>query len=265
MEPKMFHVKQSAATRELPPVPVSHPSADMVASVRSLLEAGAVPCTDDQAATMAAHLQFVLDANAIAQLTAIKTYEQGLVQHVLDSCLAYLEVSAAPEGPIVDLGSGGGFPGLPLSVLTGRPVLLVDSVGKKARLVQQFIDQTPSLRQRAMAYAGRAEALAKTEARDQAGVVVARALAPLSALVELAAPLLKPGGWLVALKGEPSNDEFARGDATARIIGMERLGVREYTLGDTGARRCVVIYRRIGVLKRQLPRKEGLAQHQPLA
>ena len=265
MEQKVFHVKQESPNRELPLVPVVAPDPASVERIQKMLASESIPCSPEQASVLAAHLQFVLDANAVAQLTSIKSYEQGEVQHVLDSCLAFLEVNAAPEGPIVDLGTGGGFPGIPLAVLTHRQVVLVDSVGKKARLVQQFIDQVPELSDLANTYAGRAEALANTSARDQAGVVVARALAPLSALVELAAPLLRPGGWLVALKGEPSAEELSRGDATARIIGMERIGVREYQLGDTGARRCVVIYRREGALKRVLPRKEGLAQHKPLA
>ena len=265
MTPESFHVKQPAGQRPLPVVPLVDPPAGAAFELLSLMAELGIAVTQEQAEQLAVHLQFVIEANKVAQLTSVTEFADGLIQHVVDSALALPEVQRALAGPIADLGSGGGFPGVPLAVLSDRDTLLVDSVSKKARLMEQYARSAHRTGGRISAFPGRAESLARTDQRGSFAIVTARAVSQLPALVELAAPLLSDGGDLIALKGDLSNDEKDRGDQVAALLGMRSVSFREYQLPRTGAKRTVVVYRRHGPLKVDLPRNEGQAQHNPLA
>lgn len=217
----------------------------------------------EEARTLVAHLAFVLDRNKQVNLTAIKDEEQGLRLHVLDSLVPVQEMQACPEGPILDVGTGGGFPGLPLAIVARRNATLLDSVGKKVSAVDEFLAEQ-GLGAQIRVEKGRAEDFATTHSGEFAAVV-ARAVSQLPSLVELAAPLLKPGGCFVALKAAPDPEEVARGDAVARIVGLGAASVRGLTLPGGSEARTVLCYRRERDSSVSLPRRAGLAQRKPLA
>lgn len=112
--------------------------------------------------------------------------------------------------------------------------------------------------------ASRAEALARTEPGRYA-VVVTRALSELPALVELAAPLLEHGGELICMKGIPSFEELRRGEAAASIVGLRLDSDRQLELPEDVGRRRILVYRKVRQSDIHLPRREGAAQHSPLA
>jgi 16S rRNA (guanine527-N7)-methyltransferase len=208
---------------------------------------------------LAAHARSVLLANAAMNLTAIA--EMDFVPlHVLDSLSA---VAFLPEddAPLADLGSGAGYPGIPLAIVTGRPVALVESVRKKAGFLAAVCAE---LRLEATVHAVRAEELAATHP-GEFGCVVARALSSLPSLVELAAPLLTRGGTLVCLKGRPEASEVARGDAAASQCGLARLRYESVMVPGVAAERTIITYRKTGGPGHVLPRRVGLAQRRPLA
>lgn len=208
------------------------------------------------------YMEGVLAANRKINLTSIVEPEAAVRLHLLDSLTAVPELERAPEGPVLDLGSGGGFPGVPLSIATGREVVLLDSVGKKAVAVESVLHcMSPEVNARATA--GRAEELASSSPAAYAAVV-ARAVAPLASLVELASPLLEDGGVLIALKGRPDDAEMASGISAAAIVGMTLAEVRNLTLPGTDERRRVVTFVKSGQPTVKLPRRVGLAQHDPL-
>jgi 16S rRNA (guanine527-N7)-methyltransferase len=126
----------------------------------------------------------------------------------------------------VDLGSGGGFPGLPLAAaLPAERALLVDSVRKKAAFLEAAAAAT-GLADRVEVAAVRAEALAADPGhREHWPAVVSRAVAGLPELVELAFPLLAPGGSLVAWKGDLDEDELAAGRRAVRALGGGRIAI----------------------------------------
>jgi 16S rRNA (guanine527-N7)-methyltransferase len=205
-------------------------------------------------------LELLRDANALFNLTAIKE-DDWIWAHVIDSLSCIPEVSASIPGPMADLGSGGGFPGVPVAVATHREVVLVESVKKKAAFLANVMA--------VLALPGhvepvRAEELALSEPRTFA-VVTARALSGLASLVELASPLLKRGGRLVCLKGDPRAEELESGATAARMCGMALVGSRDVRLPISDAKRMIVVYERTGRSKVDLPRRTGLAQRQPLA
>jgi 16S rRNA (guanine527-N7)-methyltransferase len=209
---------------------------------------------------MLTHLDLLRAANAKFNLTAIKD-EDWLWAHVLDSLSCTPEVEASLAGRLADLGSGGGFPGVPVALATGRDVTLVESVKKKAAFLGEVVT--------ALGLAGRVEAV---RAEDLAlseesafSVVTARALSALGSLVELGSPLLKRGGRLICLKGDPRAEELESGEVAARLCGMSYSGSRDVAIPGSDAARTIVVYERTGPAKIHLPRRPGMAQRQPLA
>jgi 16S rRNA (guanine527-N7)-methyltransferase len=191
-------------------------------------------------------------------LTRISRPEDLVRLHVVDSLVPWRY--AQPVAPLVDIGSGAGYPGIPTAIVHGGPVLLCESVGKKASFLKECVAQ---LGIEVDVYQGRAEELA-LERGAAFHTVTARAVSALPSLVELAAPLLQPGGRLIALKGSPAPSEIAAGAAAARMCGLTPVGRWEYTLPDGDDRRCVIAYERTGEAEIRLPRRTGLAQRQPL-
>jgi 16S rRNA (guanine527-N7)-methyltransferase len=228
--------------------------------ISSGLAAMGLSCSADQAAALLEHLRLVDEANASFNLTTIQP-EDAVMMHILDSAVAVPYLEQAPEGGFADLGSGAGFPGVPLAILTGRSVSLVESVKKKAAFLERVV---AGLRLKATVHPIRAEELALVRGASYAAVT-ARALSALPSLVELASPLLQDGGLLVCLKGRPDDEELMRGDAVGRKCGMLRIDTLPVIIPGVDATRTIIVYRREGKSRTILPRRNGLAQRQPLA
>lgn len=221
-----------------------------------------ITASAEQADLLEAHLRFVLEKNQTVNLTSITEYERALVLHVLDSLLVLPEVENAPAGALLDLGTGAGYPGIPLALMTQRAVTLLDAREKKILLLREFLSQYTGL-SHCEAMAGRAEEFACAH-RECYAVVTARALSSLPSLVELASPLLQTGGCLIALKGQLQKDETARAARLAKVTGLRLSSQRAYSL-PSGEHREVVVYEKMNPARIKLPRRTGLAQHKPLA
>ncbi|HEX4896860.1 MAG TPA: 16S rRNA (guanine(527)-N(7))-methyltransferase RsmG [Candidatus Limnocylindrales bacterium] len=168
-------------------------------------------------------MRLLLAWNAAINLTAITDPADVARRHVADSLTALDVVRGGPHASLLDLGSGGGYPGLPLAAALPRTrVLLVDSTVKKAAFLEA-VRKGLGLADRVAVVAARAEALTPGGAAGKSGagagngqdVVTARAVGPLGDLVELALPLLADGGRLVAWK---------RGDLAAELDAARRAG-----------------------------------------
>jgi 16S rRNA (guanine527-N7)-methyltransferase len=161
------------------------------------------------------HVRLLLAWNAAINLTAITDPAAVARLHVIDSLAVLPILLAGPHATLVDLGSGGGFPGLALAAaLPATEVLLVDSVAKKTAFLE--------VAARAVGLAGRvvvANRRAETLPRDRWDVVTARAVGGLPELVELALPLLRRGGRLIAWKRGPLEEEMAAAGRAAAALG----------------------------------------------
>ena len=219
--------------------------------------------TTEQNSLFEKHLELVIEANKITNLTRIVSPESGRLLHIEDSLAAVPEVLQAPEGKTADIGTGGGFPGIPLSIATGRPFDLIDSVGKKTAQLDSIIEQL-GLSDRISTWHGRIEDLG-SERKGQYALVTARALAALPVLLELASPLLKMGGQLISYKSGMYQDELERALAIQNKVGMKFVSVREFMLSDNETSRSVLVFEKASKPKMSLPRRVGLAQKKPLA
>ena len=220
-----------------------------------------VVCTDEKIALMLQHLRLLMQTNATLNLTRICDEEDMLELHLWDSLVALPYLNDAKEVMLLDLGTGGGFPGIPLAIASGRETVLLDSVKKKVAAVQRFVDALNLVN---VTTAGcRAEEYA-IEHPKNASVVTARAVTRLGALVELSSPLLTKHGRLIALKGQHDLDEERIADKTAKICGMKKICVEETQLPISHQTRTVYVYEKTSEPTIKLPRHNGFAQKKPL-
>lgn len=217
---------------------------------------------DQTMSLMQRYLDSILEANKVTNLTRITDGEQARLLHIEDSLVGLPEVNEAPTGLYGDLGSGGGFPGVPLALATGRKTLLVDSVKKKMAIVQSALDDL-SLSEQISTSSERIEDL-PLEYKEKFAVLTARALSKLVSLIELASPLLKKGGRLVCYKAQLSSEELEEALAVQDLVGMKMISHREICLSDGETTRTIVVFEKIGKSRIKLPRRIGLAQKQPL-
>ena len=218
--------------------------------------------SSDELKACVSHLDLVLQANKTTNLTRILNVEDAAVLHILDSLVLLPYIERAPEGALLDMGTGAGFPGIPLTIVTHRRATYIDSVGKKVDAVNSFV-QTLGLKH-AHAVHDRLEEYARSH-KKQFSVVTARALAPLPVLVEYAAPYLKDGGLFIVTKGNPSDEELASGMSAAKICGFTLFQNDAIDLpGDLGHREFIVLKKSYPASV-SLPRANGMAKKNPLA
>ncbi|WP_165248539.1 16S rRNA (guanine(527)-N(7))-methyltransferase RsmG [Adlercreutzia sp. ZJ141] len=205
------------------------------------------------------HLELVIEANKITNITRISSLNEGMRLHVADSLIGLEEINAAPIGKYADIGSGAGFPGIPLAIETGRETLLVDSVRKKTAILDSFI-KTLEL-ENVSTYTGRIEDLGRERA-GQFSVVTARALAKLSILMELSSPLLCDNGLLVCYKALVDDDELGHALELQEKLAMRYVSDRTVSLDDKTRR--IICFKKQGKPIIKLPRNVGMAQKKPL-
>lgn len=208
------------------------------------------------------YLDLILEANKTTNLTRITDHDEAKLLHIEDSLVGLPEVDDAPAGMYGDLGSGGGFPGVPLALASGRQTLLIDSVKKKMTLVQQVLDEL-GLSAQISTFDGRIELLGQQQPRSFA-VLTARALSRLVALLELSSPLLIKGGRLVCYKAQVAEDELKEARAVESLLGMRLVSCRDTILSDDETRRTILVFEKVGKAQLKLPRRVGLAQKNPL-
>lgn len=220
-----------------------------------------IELTTDEARLLLKHLDLVLEKNQELNLTRIIDAEEGVILHLLDSVLL---LPFVPDDctVILDIGTGGGFPGLPLAIITGKACVLLDSSKKKIAAVEGFVHEL-GLEERVETSSLRAEeyAIANPSSID---CVVARAVADTRVLVEYAAPLLSIGGSLVVAKADPSDDELEAANMTAGVCGMEFVSRETFFLPRDHGKRTIIVYKKTGEPKVTLPRRNGVAVKKPL-
>lgn len=205
------------------------------------------------------HLELVIEANKTTNITRISTWEEGMLLHVEDSLIGLHELGAAPDGWLADIGSGAGYPGIPLAIESGRKTLLADSVGKKTAILESIVEELGL--DNIDVYTGRIEDLARDKPSAFAAVT-ARALAQLSVLMELASPMLRKGGRLICYKANVSDDELQHALSLQEQFGMKKVSDRTVTLEENCRR--IICFEKTGRPKVKLPRKTGMAQKRPL-
>lgn len=221
-----------------------------------------IEISEEQEQLLMADLHAIMKVNETMNLTRILSEEGGIVLHLEDSLTGLPFINDAPEGLYADLGTGGGFPGIPLCIMTGRKTVLVDSVQKKVRSLEGVAEEL-GLGELVSGYGGRIEDLAR-ERKGHFAVLTARALSALPSLLELAAPLLRKGGRLLCYKAQPSEEEVQGAIDLEEMLGMKLVSRTDFKLSD-GSTRCMFVFEKFARARIKLPRRIGQAQKNPLA
>jgi 16S rRNA (guanine527-N7)-methyltransferase len=211
------------------------------------------------------YVALLLDANQRINLTRVVEPAAVARDHLLDALVALPQLEISGAGRVIDLGSGGGVPAIPLAL--ARPDVawtLVDSVGKKAEALRGFVHELGLGNVTVLAH--RLEALGR-DPGHRAGhdLATARACAPLPELLELALPLLRVGGALLAWKGPitPGDAELRSGAGAAALLGGAAPEVRATRVAALGARTLVLVAKERPTGDRY-PRRAGVPARRPL-
>ena len=201
----------------------------------------------------------VLEKNKVMNLTAITEQDQAAELHLLDS-LTLLKVLPLAGKSLLDVGTGAGFPGVPLKL--AEPTLrltLLDSLQKRMRWLET--EALPALSVEARFLTGRAEDFAK-EHRECFDVVASRAVARLDLLCELCLPFVHSGGYFLAMKGAMAQEELHEAASAIRLLGGSYERTEAFEIG--GATHSVIVIHKTGKTPEQYPRSWARMKQKPL-
>ncbi len=204
----------------------------------------------------------LIEQNKTMNLTAITQPNEVVVKHFADS-LSLLSAIEVPQGAkVLDLGTGAGFPGLPL--LIARPdirLTMVDSTAKKLAYVASTLDK---LSLSAETLHARAEEAGKDHVyREQYDIVCSRAVAALNVLCEYCLPFVKVGGTFVAMKSAKAQEELQLAEKAISTLGGKTVGQKSFTLSD-GGERTLIIIKKISQIPPKYPRPSAQIAKKPL-
>ncbi|WP_035437924.1 16S rRNA (guanine(527)-N(7))-methyltransferase RsmG [Atopobium sp. oral taxon 810] len=223
-----------------------------------------VQLSNEKAKKLLKHLELVIEKNQFINLTRIVDWQDGIDKHVLDSLtpLTILQdLGLTEKSHCLDIGTGAGFPGIPLSICSEAQFTLIDSTEKKIKEVQYFIDRLEL--DNCSAQAVRAEELAKKQSQ-KFDFILARAVSQMSTLIEYASPLLSQSSYLVVMKAVPTDEEFNISLYAADVCGMTYVSRETLELPHNAGTRSIFVYQKTGKAKIKMPRNVGVAQHHPL-
>jgi 16S rRNA (guanine527-N7)-methyltransferase len=197
-------------------------------------------------------------------LTAIHDPEKIRIKHFLDSFSSFLVLRNTPLASLIDIGTGAGFPGIPLKILLpDTEVVLVDSINKKTEFCQHIID---SLELKGIqVIQDRVERLARDELyRERFDWAVARAVAQLSTLSEYMLPFIKIGGRMLAMKGDQGPIETHQAQNAFRLLGGELSNIVKVTLSGVTEDRYLITVNKTAITPDKYPRRVGVPNKKPL-
>lgn len=220
---------------------------------------------EEQQEKISIYCDKILEWNEKINLTAIKDREMFRVKHIEDSlsCIQLPEYDNAKR--VADLGTGGGFPGIPLAIASPeKKFVLIDSLRKRLKIIDELCEELDI--KNVMTVHARAEELGNDkEHREKYDVCVSRAVARLNVLVEWGLPLVKLNGAMIAFKGLKAEEEVEEAKKAIKILGGRLGRIYKYSLESEEAQsHSLVIIKKENNTPKKYPRKPGKAKEAPI-
>ena len=222
-----------------------------------------VVLSNEQTDKFSHYARLLVEWNEKINLTSITDPEEIVIKHFLDS-LSVAEYIPNETKALVDVGTGAGFPGIPLKIIRENlKVTLLDSLAKRINFLNEVcnylnLEDIFSIHSRAEDFG------ADKKYRESFDLVTARAVASLPVLLEYCLPLVKVGGMFIAMKGPDAKEELKESQKAFDILGGDIEGVKSFTLPYSGIERYLILIRKCRHLPTKYPRKSGIPTKRPI-
>lgn len=206
----------------------------------------------------------LIEWNQKMNLTGIEDEKEVFIKHFLDSVSATTKGYISKDASIIDVGTGAGFPGIPLKICYKElKVTLLDSLNKRINFLQEVcnsigLDNVEFIH-------GRAEDFGKSEDyREQFDIATARAVAGLPVLMELCVPFVKVGGYFICLKGPNANLELEESKKAMEVLGVEFVEKIDIELPEVDLEHNILVFKKVTNTPEKYPRKAGKPSKSPI-
>ena len=227
-------------------------------------QAFGVTLTEKQIEQFEKYYELLVEWNKVMNLTGITEFDEVMQKHFVDSVAAAEYVEMEKINSLIDVGTGAGFPGIPLKIVYPHlQVTLLDSLNKRIKFLDEVVDNLGLTGIKTVH--GRAEdAAKKAEYREQFDLSVSRAVANLASLTEYCLPFVKVGGKFVSYKSVSVDEEITQSKKAVYVLGGEIGKVEKFNLPESDMERALVIVEKKRSTPKKYPRKAGMPTKEPL-
>lgn len=233
-------------------------------ALEEYLEKQGITLSEKQERQFYRYFELLVETNKSVNLTAITEFDEVGEKHFLDSIAPVAFIDFKKHDTLIDIGTGAGFPGVPLKILFPHlNVVLADSLNKRVVFLDSLIKELELTDIRAVH--GRAEELARnSEYREHFDICVSRAVSRLSSLSELCLPFVKSGGCFISYKSKEVDEELKEAEHAIKLLGGDVGEVIKISIGTSLLQRSFPVINKIHTTPKAYPRKNGMPQKKPI-